>query len=78
MDREFIDQANDVTNKVAAWLRSLIDQAEDGATVAIERLAPVVGELQRLFADPADPLPEGAGEPPTSEPATTDSEINVT
>lgn len=63
----FVSKANDVTNRLADWLRSLIDEAEDGATVAIEKISPVIGELQRLFSDPADPLPEGAGEPRASD-----------
>jgi hypothetical protein len=63
-DRDFVEQANSVTNRLADWLRNLIDEAEDGATIAIEKVSPIVGELQRLFSDPSDPLPEGAGEPP--------------
>lgn len=66
LDPNFVEKANEVTNKLATWLHDLIDDAEAGVGVAVEKLAPLATELQRLFSDQSNPLPEGAGEPPAA------------
>jgi hypothetical protein len=62
---DLIGKANDATNDLATWLKALIDETADGVHVVADKLRPVIVALEKLFADPDNPLPDPPAEQPT-------------
>lgn len=60
--RQIIARFNEATNRVAAKIQALIDQAAQSGSVTEAEiraaLEPTVAHLEALGADPADPVPD--------------------
>jgi prefoldin subunit 5 len=52
-----VQQLNEATDEIARDLEALREEIQAGDTAAAEKLTPIIGRLQALGQDPANPVP---------------------